>query len=116
MREGKRIRTKHLEVRAAASFFVPLSVPKGCLRVGLVIPRFNHSAVLRNLVKRRIRELVRVHLVPADIPIDVVVRIRPEAYRATFPQLASEIVSLIPQIHRWFDNVKSEQVPPSEMS
>jgi ribonuclease P protein component len=73
----------------------------GC-RIGLVVPRFKHSAVSRNRVKRRLRELARMHLLPTGIDADVVLRIRPEAYDASFDSLAKEVQSTIEQLRRWF--------------
>jgi ribonuclease P protein component len=83
-REGKRIRTEHLEVRAAAS---PLHHP----RVGFIVPKHKQSGVARNQLKRRLREIVRTSLLPALPPSDVVVRARPEAYGASYDALAAEL-------------------------
>ena len=83
-REGKRVRTEHLEVRAVASL-----LRHG--RVGLVVPRFRHSAVDRNLLKRRLRELIRTRLLPGLPSLDVVVRARPEAYGASFAALERQV-------------------------
>lgn len=110
-REGKRFRTRHLEVRTAAS---PLALSGtvliGC-RVGLVVPRFGHTAVARNLVKRRLRELVRIHLIPTAVALDVVLRIRPDAYDISFVDLRGEMLSVIQQLHRWADarSIKHEE-------
>lgn len=83
-REGKRIRTEHLELRAAAS---PLPHP----RVGFIVPKHRQSGVARNQLKRRLREIVRVRILP-DLPaVDMVVRARPEAYGASFDALAGEL-------------------------
>ena len=105
MREGKRIRTTHIEVRAAAS---PLARPE-CTwhgpRVGLIIPRFKHSAVARNQVKRRLRELVRLHILSAEISVDVVLRIRPEAYQASFAVLTTDIWRALGELKRWHEMV-----------
>lgn len=107
--EGKRIRTAHFEVRATAS---PLTCLRGrCTRVGLIIPKFRHTAVARNLVKRRLRELSRVRLIPSDIAADLVIRIRPEAYRATFAQLASDIERALGQLTRWRATVVDLEAP-----
>jgi ribonuclease P protein component len=57
--------------------------------------------VARNRLKRRLRELSRVHLLPADFPADVIVRIRPEAYGASFDELAADIARAIAQLTRW---------------
>jgi ribonuclease P protein component len=83
-REGKRIRTEHLEVRALASL---LPHP----RVGIVVPKHKHNSVERNRLKRRLRELIRTRLLPELPAMDVVVRTLPDAYSAPFDALAEEI-------------------------
>ena len=88
--EGKRVRTEHLEVRVLASLpssgspaversadartdrsaevsTVSADVAAGILggplpRVGIIVPRHRQSAVARNRLKRRLRELVRLRL------------------------------------------------------
>jgi ribonuclease P protein component len=67
----------------------------------LIVPRFRHSAVERNQLKRRLRELSRTRLLLADVAADVVIRIRPDAYRATFSELATDIDRAIVQLVRW---------------
>lgn len=84
-REGKRIRTEHLELRAAASL---LSFP----RVGIIVPKHKHSSVDRNQLKRRLREIVRTLLLPGLPAVDVVVRTWPTAYAASFDTLRAELV------------------------
>jgi len=71
------------------------------MRIGLIIPRFKHSAVLRNQLKRRLRELARVELIPLVIPVDIVMRIRPDAYDATFAALSKDIAQVVEQLERW---------------
>ena len=71
------------------------------MRIGLVVPRFKHSAVARNRLKRRLRELSRLQLLPAALPADVVLRIRPDAYDATFEALASDVSRTLEQLGRW---------------
>ena len=83
-REGKRVRSDHLDVRALAS---PLSYP----RVGIVVPRFQHTIVERNKLRRRLRELVRAHLLPRMTPQDVLVRAQPPAYSRSFEELEREV-------------------------
>jgi ribonuclease P protein component len=56
-------------------------------RIAVVVPRFNRTAVARNRVKRRLRELVRRELLPGLTPVDAVVRATPSSYRATFDAL-----------------------------
>lgn len=84
MREGKRVRTEHLDLRAAAS---PLHHP----RVGFIVPKHKQTSVERNRLKRRLREIVRRRLLPVLPPIDVVVRARSEAYGASFDALDAEL-------------------------
>lgn len=84
-REGKRFRTEHLDLRAAAS---PVSHP----RVGFIVPKHKQSSVARNRLKRRLREIVRVDVLPVMTAIDLVVRARPEAYRAEVVTLRAELV------------------------
>ena len=97
--EGKRIRTALLEVRVVAS---PHVHPVGMrTRIGLIVPRFHRSAVARNRVKRRLRELSRTRLLPADLPAEIVMRIRPEAYRATFSALEADMGRILAQLMAW---------------
>jgi ribonuclease P protein component len=56
-------------------------------RVAIVVPRFGATAVARNRLKRRLRELVRRELLPVLPRRDVVVRATPQAYRAPFETL-----------------------------
>ena len=69
-----------------------------------MVPRYGHTAVARNLVKRRLRELVRVYVIPTRVHADIIVRIRPDAYGASFDNLAKEIQSTIGQLQSWFDD------------
>lgn len=80
---GRRVRTDHLDVRVA-----PGPPPS---RVGIVVPKHKHGSVERNRVKRRLRELARQRLLPAVPAGRVWLRARPEAYRATFAQLAADV-------------------------
>ena len=63
-------------------------------RMGLIVPRFQSSAVARNRLRRRLREIWRVELQavqPAEW--DLVIRARREAYRASFDQLRTELLA-----------------------
>lgn len=80
---SRRVRTAHLDARVA-----PGPAPS---RVGIVVPKHKHGSVERNRVKRRLRELARLRLLPV-VPAGLVwLRARPEAYRATFAQLAADV-------------------------
>ena len=69
--------------------------------MGLVVPRYKQSAVARNRLKRRLRELSRLHLLPADLAADLIVRIRPDAYGASFELLALDIMRALGELKRW---------------
>ncbi len=84
------------------------------MRIGLVVPRYKHTAVARNRLKRRLRELSRLHLLPTDLPADIVVRIRPEAYAATFEALAADIARALVQLTRWCSAPAADAAPPSQ--
>ena len=60
-------------------------------RIGLIVPRHKHTAVDRNRLKRRLRELARTRLLPMLPPGHVVIRASPEAYAASFDTLARQI-------------------------
>lgn len=88
-----------LEVRVIAS---PLVLPpRTRTRIGLIVPRYQQSAVARNRVKRRLRELCRTRLLPADIAADLVIRIRSEAYGASFPMLAADVEHILARVLSW---------------
>ncbi|MHB1263307.1 MAG: ribonuclease P protein component [Gemmatimonadaceae bacterium] len=94
--EGKRIRTRHLEVRALAS-------PLAHSRVGLVVAKHGHGSVERNQLKRRLRELSRTVVLPrlaaaGSAPRDVVIRTRREAYQAGFDDLRAELARVVVQL------------------
>ena len=95
------MRTASLDVRATASLH---AFP----RVGFVVPKYKHSGVARNRVKRRLREIVRLHMLEplqaharqAHVPLDVVVRIFPSAYDRNFATLAAELDQATRQLLR----------------
>ncbi|MFL5637961.1 MAG: ribonuclease P protein component [Gemmatimonadaceae bacterium] len=83
-RTGKRMQTERLEARAAASL---LPHP----RVGIVVPKHRRKIVERNLVKRRLRELVRIDLLPVLPSVDLLIRAKADAYGSSFEQLAGDV-------------------------
>jgi ribonuclease P protein component len=68
-----------------------LDSPTGTARAAVVVALYGNSAVDRNTLKRRLRELVRVRMLPRIGPKDVLVRARRETYTATFEQLAAAV-------------------------
>src|SRR5262249_54287075 len=59
----------------------------GHSRMGLIVPRFRESAVARNRLRRRLKEVWRRDVVPLIPPFDVVIRTRKDAYGAPFDVL-----------------------------
>lgn len=59
--------------------------------MGLIVPRFQESAVARNRLRRRLKELWRRELQQAVPAQDLVVRARREAYAASFATLRAEL-------------------------
>lgn len=62
-------------------------------RMGMIVPRFQFSAVARNRLRRRIREVWRREVRPAQPGWDLVVRARREAYAAPFAVLRGELLA-----------------------
>jgi ribonuclease P protein component len=60
-------------------------------RVGFIVPRHGRTAVERNRLKRRLREIVRTRLLPELPPVDLVIRTRPSAYAAPAALLADDL-------------------------
>jgi ribonuclease P protein component len=88
-RRGKRAKTSHLDLFVSAS---PVSRP----RMGIVVPKHRHTVAERNRLRRRLREIGRVEVLPrlmsAGRDLDLLVRARPEAYGAPFEVLLGELV------------------------
>jgi ribonuclease P protein component len=95
LREGKRIRTEHLELRVLASL---LHHP----RIGFIVPKHGRSIVERNRLKRRLREIVRLNILKRISSVDMIVRAGPQAYSASFASLERELVAGGERIERVF--------------
>ena len=101
--KGKRVRTAVLDVRVIASL-------RASVRVGVVVPKYAHNVVARNLLKRRLRELVRLEWLPLLPPMDVLLRVLPSAYERDFDALRVDIRRAGERLQRI---VLVEQSPPS---
>jgi ribonuclease P protein component len=62
-------------------------------RMGLIVPKFQSSAVARNRLRRRLREIWRHGLQARQPAWDLVIRARPEAYRASFATLRTQLLA-----------------------
>ena len=91
MTQGKRRRTDHLDLFTRPS-------PVGSSRLTIIVPRYKESAVKRNRLRRRLREIGRRQVLPVLASVlDIAVRPRPAAYVASFETLRREFVgSLCP--------------------
>lgn len=84
--EGRRRRLTHLDVLWADN-------QAGHPRMGLIVPKFQSTAVARNRLRRRLRELWRRELMELVPTWDVVIRARRESYDAVFAALRSELLA-----------------------
>lgn len=91
LRRGKRVRTRFLEIRAMPS---PLAHP----RAGLIIAKGRRRAVDRNRIKRKIREAVRLYLLPVLGRVDFVIRTRDEIYGASDDEFRADLSEAIGQL------------------
>jgi ribonuclease P protein component len=64
---------------------------QGHARTGIVVPRFGGTAVARNRLRRRVREILRRELLGSLPAVDVVVRAKPGAYTVGFAVLRAEL-------------------------
>jgi ribonuclease P protein component len=58
------------------------------------VAKYGQTVVKRNRLRRRLRELVRVLLIPKLSGLDLVIRALPSAYAADFKELAGEVEQL----------------------
>ena len=65
-------------------------------RAGFIIPKYRQTGVARNKLKRRLKELTRVELLPVLPSIDIVLRVTPATYKRSFEELRVEIRRLLP--------------------
>ena len=84
LRLGRRHRTHRLDI---AWYPNDTSHP----RLGVVVPRHGENAVARNRLRRRVREIARRQVLPQVGAIDLVLRARAGAYRASRDTLASDL-------------------------
>ena len=68
-------------------------------RLGITVPRALGNAVLRNRMKRRLREVFRRHRLALPGGWDIVVNPRPATAEAPFETLAKELMRIFPKQH-----------------
>jgi ribonuclease P protein component len=81
---GRRRRSEHLDI-------IWMDNPTGQPRMGLIVPKFQSSAVARNRLRRQLREIWRQDIQHRQPAWDLVIRARREAYAASFEALRDEL-------------------------
>ncbi len=71
--------------------FIWMDNTVGHPRLGLVVPRYQQTAVARNRLRRRLKELWRREVQPDEPARDLVIRARREAYAAAFADLRADL-------------------------
>jgi ribonuclease P protein component len=74
-----------------------LASPLSHSRIGIIVPRHQQTAVDRNRLKRRLRELARTRLLPAlraGAAQDLSIRAKRDAYAARTDALAADIAAI----------------------
>lgn len=92
-RRGKKSQTAHLEIRELAG-------GSQRARIGLIVPRHKHTAVERNRLRRRLRELIRTEILPLMSAGDTLLRVKADAYDASFADWRAEFDSLAKLVTR----------------
>jgi ribonuclease P protein component len=72
--------------------------PLGLVRVAVVVPKFGFTAVRRNKLKRRLRELTRQHVLTRASSCDLLLRARRNAYDASFETLREDVDCVAAQL------------------
>jgi ribonuclease P protein component len=85
---GRRRRTQHLDL-------VWRHNDSGHARLGLIVPRHQSSAVARNRLRRRLREILRRDVLRTLPAIDLVIRAKRSAYTASFAVLRAELTGAV---------------------
>jgi ribonuclease P protein component len=85
---GSRRRTRHLDL-------VWRHNTAGHARLGLIVPLHQSSAVARNRLRRRLREILRRDLLRLLPAIDLVIRAKRSAYTASFAVLRAELTDVV---------------------
>jgi ribonuclease P protein component len=66
------------------------------------VPKHKRTAVARNRLKRRLREIGRTELLPrlrrAGRPLDLLLRARPEAYEVGYRELRTQLTEVVDEL------------------
>jgi len=81
---GRRRRFEHLDI-------IWMDNQTGQPRMGLIVPKFQSSAVARNRLRRQLREIWRQDIQQTQPSWDLIIRARREAYQASFQALRDQL-------------------------
>ena len=83
---GRRRRLEHLDM-------IWMDNQSGHPRMGLIVPKFQASAVARNRLRRQLREVWRRDIQADQSAGDLLIRARREAYAASFDTLRTQLLA-----------------------
>ena len=85
-------------------YFVVFGLPGGGTRtrLGITATRKCGGSVVRNRLKRVVREVFRRRAAAGAIPIDLVVNVKPSAAAATYEALAGDLCRRLDDLERRF--------------
>ena len=72
--------------------------PVGHPRTAIVVPRYQFTAVARNRLRRRLREILRRNPLATLPVVDLVVRAKRAAYAAPFPALRADLTESVTRL------------------
>jgi ribonuclease P protein component len=88
---GARVSGRHLQV-----FVLPARDPAARVRLGISVSKRVGGSVVRNRVRRRLREIFRrTRGATISAPVSLVVNARTSAATATFPELAEDFAATV---------------------
>lgn len=92
LREGRRVRAPVLDVFVATN---ELDRP----RLAVIVPLYGNPVVLRNRIRRRLREAARTGWLPEafrdGLGLDVVVRAKPGAFGTSYERLRASLLEAL---------------------
>ncbi len=103
--EGRRFRRERLTVLVHGG-------ERNDTRVGYTVSRKVGNAVIRNRVRRRLREIVRLHQELLVTGFDYVIVGSPAAAASTYEALEHELRALLGAVRAWADDRRARPEPP----
>lgn len=85
----------------------------GCTRFGFIVSRRVGNAVVRNRVRRRLREVVRRHQGEFPSGWDVVLVARPPIVQADFVEIERALMQALARARSWLSSAEAAVKDPS---